>query len=406
MGKWANTLFTQDNLYILNGMNSESVDLIYLDPPFNSKRMYSAPVGSKAAGASFKDMWTWQDVDESYMEALINDHPHLVGYIKSVGVTHGKSMMSYVTYLAQRIIQLHRVLKSTGGLYLHCDPTASHYIKILLDGVFGKGGFRNEIIWGYKSGGVSKKWFGRKHDVILYYAKAAKNTFKVLKERSYNRDNKPYRFKGVDEWQDKEGKWYTLASMRDVWEINPVGRTSKERTGYPTQKPLALLHRIVEASSREGEIVLDPFCGCGTACVAAAGLNRRYIGIDIETAARGILIERLKGGISLENADHGFVHRTDIPQRTDIKREPPTLSVKERLYRQQKKRCNGCRHEYQVKDLEIDHIIPKSKGGGDYYANYQLLCGHCNRMKGDRRMEYLNAKIRERESEERRISFG
>ena len=162
MGKWANTLFTQDNLYILNGMNSESVDLIYLDPPFNSKRMYSAPVGSKAAGASFKDMWTWQDVDESYMEALINDHPHLVGYIKSVGVTHGKSMMSYVTYLAQRIIQLHRVLKSTGGLYLHCDPTASHYIKILLDGVFGKGGFRNEIIWGYKSGGGQQKMVWQK----------------------------------------------------------------------------------------------------------------------------------------------------------------------------------------------------------------------------------------------------
>ena len=133
-----NTLFTNDNLFILNGLNSNLVDLIYLDPPFNSKRTYSAPIGSKAAGASFKDMWTWNDVDEFHLDKLIEKYPALVEFIKSIQVSHGKAMMAYITYMAQRIIELHRVLKDTGSFYLHCDPTASHYLKIMLDIVFGK----------------------------------------------------------------------------------------------------------------------------------------------------------------------------------------------------------------------------------------------------------------------------
>ncbi len=120
--KFTNTLYTGDNLYIMDGMNSESVDLIYLDPPFNSKRTYSAPVGSKAAGASFKDMWTWQDVDEAYIEKMVNGYPYLVQFIESIEVIHGKAMMSYLTFMTQRIIEMHRILKSTGSFYLHCDP--------------------------------------------------------------------------------------------------------------------------------------------------------------------------------------------------------------------------------------------------------------------------------------------
>ena len=135
-----NTLWTGDNLYILNGLNSESVDLIYLDPPFNSKRTYSGVIGTKKASVSFKDMWTWQDVDESLLESLFDTHPALAGFIESIEAIHGKAMMSYITYMAQRIMQMHRVLKKTGSLYLHCDPTASHYIKILLDQVFNSRG--------------------------------------------------------------------------------------------------------------------------------------------------------------------------------------------------------------------------------------------------------------------------
>jgi site-specific DNA-methyltransferase (adenine-specific) len=140
--EFTNTLYTNDNLFILNGLNSNLVDLIYLDPPFNSKRFYSAPIGSKAAGTSFKDMWTWQDVNEAYLEILADKYPQLTKYISSIGGIHSKPMMSYLTYMAQRIIEMHRVLKDTGSLYLHCDPTASHYLKIVLDEIFGKNNFR------------------------------------------------------------------------------------------------------------------------------------------------------------------------------------------------------------------------------------------------------------------------
>ena len=142
-----NTLYTNDNLYILHGLNSESVDLIYLDPPFNSKRIYSGPIGSKAAKASFKDMWTWADVNEAYLEKLVDQYPALVSFIESIYGLHSSAMMAYITYMTQRLIELHRVLKPTGSLYLHVDPTASHYLKLVLDRIFGKRNFRNEIAW-------------------------------------------------------------------------------------------------------------------------------------------------------------------------------------------------------------------------------------------------------------------
>ena len=144
-----NTLFTNDNLFILNGLNSEIADLIYLDPPFNSKRTYSAPIGSKSAGASFKDMWTWQDVNEAYLDKLIEKYPALVDFINSIEATHSKAMKAYITYITQRMIELHRVLKKTGSIYLHCDPTASHYLKQMMDCIFGRDNFRNEIVWCY-----------------------------------------------------------------------------------------------------------------------------------------------------------------------------------------------------------------------------------------------------------------
>ena len=178
----------------------------------------------------------------------------------------------------------------------------------------------------------------------------------------------------------------------------------KRRTGYPTQKPLALLNRIIKASSKDGDIVFDPFCGCATTCVAAQQLNRKWIGIDIETKATDILIQRLSDDAGLFT---DFVHRADIPQRTDLTIEPITKSVKEKLYKQQKGLCNACNVSMRIIDFEVDHIIPKSKGGGDYYENYQLLCGNCNKVKGDRPMEYLRIKIKAREQLlSERLSFG
>ena len=164
-----------------------------------------------------------------------------------------------------------------------------------MDTIFGMANFRNDIIWSYRSGGVSKNWFARKHDVILFYTKSSKNvhTFHVQKERSYS-TNAPPGFKGIEKYQDEHGRWYTMASARDVWDINIIGRTSKERLGYPTQKPLALLERIIKASTNPGDIVFDPFCGCGTALDAAHGLGRHWVGIDLTVLALEPMERRLR----------------------------------------------------------------------------------------------------------------
>ena len=147
MKKFVNTLYTADCLYVLHGMEDESVDLIYLDPPFNSNKNFSAPIGSEAAGTSFEDMWTWKDVDKEFLEEMINDYPFMVNLIQTIDVMHSKSMKAYITYMAQRLIEMKRVLKSTGTIYLHCDPIASHYLKIIMDRLFGKSNFRSDIIW-------------------------------------------------------------------------------------------------------------------------------------------------------------------------------------------------------------------------------------------------------------------
>jgi site-specific DNA-methyltransferase (adenine-specific) len=195
----------------------------------------------------------------------------------------------------------------------------------------------------------------------------------------------------------KEGKY-----PDDVWSI-PVVR-GKERVGYPTQKPLDLLRRIIKASSNAGDIVLDPFCGCATTCVAAQQLGRKWIGIDIESQSAHILVERLTDDSGLFK---DFVNTTLVPQRTDVTIVPKSESVKDRLYKEQNGLCNACGVAFEKRNLEIDHIIPKTKGGGDYYENYQLLCSSCNKIKGTRPMEYLRIKIKTREEMlKKEIIFG
>jgi site-specific DNA-methyltransferase (adenine-specific) len=211
----------------------------------------------------------------------------------------------------------------------------------------------------------------------------------------------------IDKKTGKNYKYYIDEGKiaEDYWlGIEALNREDKERTGYPTQKPLALLQRIIKASSNEGDIVFDPFCGCATTCVAAQQLSRKWIGIDIEKQAVGILIERLSDDAGMFK---DFINTTFIPQRTDIELVLPSASVKERLYKKQNGLCNACGTKFDIRHLEIDHIIPKAKGGGDYYENYQLLCGSCNKIKGDRPMEYLRLKIKTREEMmENKIIFG
>ena len=388
-------------MHIMHGMNSESVDLIVLDPPFNSKRFYSAPIGSKAAGASFKDMWTWKDVDESYLELLVSEYPYMVQFIQSVGFIHSNPMKAYLTYMAQRIMEMHRILKSTGSLYLHCDPTASHYLKIICDRIFGKDNLRNEIVWFYKTGGMSKRWFGRKHDIIFFYSKTGRYRFNPLKEKSYL--SHKYGFKNIEIHQDSGG-YYRMVGMRDVWDIPALRGNQPETIGYPTQKPVALLERMVRASSDPGDLVMDPFCGCATTCVAAQNLQRRWIGIDIEAKSAELVARRLED-------EHGlftdFVHTTQFPVRTDIEIVKDGRDVRQRLYDEQKGQCNGCQtHFDHVRHFHLDHIVPRSKNGADCYENYQLLCGSCNSIKGDRPMAYLTNKIAKlNEAMKFRVSF-
>ena len=360
-----NTLFYGDNLKILREyIPDESVDLIYLDPPFNSNRNYNvlfkdeSGIDSEAQIIAFEDTWHWNHIAEQTYDELVTQSPDNVSkMIASLRDFIGANqMMAYLVMMAVRLVELHRVLKSTGSLYLHCDPTASHYLKIILDTIFGPEQFRNEIIWKRTSAHSDTKQghvihMGRVHDVILFYTKTniAKrneiyqpydetyvNAFYRHKDpdgRRYRLDNTSgpggaakgnpqYEFLGVTRYwrysrekmqalyeqgriiQTKEGnvpayKRYLDempgVPLQDEWDdILPIGAQAAERLGYPTQKPLSLLERIIQTSSNPGDIVLDPFCGCATAVAAAQKLNRKWIGIDITVLSIALQQYRLE----------------------------------------------------------------------------------------------------------------
>ena len=397
------TIWTGDNLHILRGMNSECVDLIYLDPPFNSNQNYSAPIGSKAAGAAFKDTWTLSDLDVAWMGLIADEQPAVANLLHTAKLTHGKGMQSYLTMMAVRLMELQRVLKDTGSIYLHCDPTASHYLKLLMDAVFGEGNFRNEIVWHYRRWTGKANRFQRLHDVVLFYSKSTDYLFNQLYteytkgSRQRKEQGVLHRFKNGDEpYLVSDGEVDQRGvPENDVWQIPFVAPSAKERIGYPTQKPLALLERIIQASSNEGDVVLDPFCGCATACVAADKLGRKWVGIDISSKAAELVNSRLQQTMG-SLFHHGYVTaRTDIPSRTDIEKPKPYRESKHILFGQQEGLCNGCRGDFPFKLYEIDHIVPKSKGGAGHLGNLQLLCGHCNKIKSDKTQEHLIAQLKE-----------
>lgn len=405
---WSNqTMWTGDNLPIMRGMNTASVDLIYLDPPFNSKANYAAPIGSKAAGAAFKDTWDLSDIDLAWLLDFEKNHPDIV---KVINATLVESDKAYLVYMAPRLLEMHRILKPTGSIYLHCDPTMSHYLKLLMDAIFGRRNLRREVIWynrdssGYKSQG--NNW-ARGHDTILYYIRSADFVFnkqhKPLSDRTIKRYDK------VDEegnrykvYNDKSGNVRHVylneargVSMSSVWDDVPSFQTvnnTGELVNYPTQKPLALLDRIIKASSNEGDMILDPFCGCATACVSAHNHNRQWAGIDISSKAYTLVQERIETGGGMF---YSLNQRFDIPARTDLGRLPRynCKENKQKLYGEQDGNCNGCREHFKSVNLTVDHIIARKVGGTDHISNLQLLCGHCNSVKGSFGMEYLLWKL-------------
>jgi site-specific DNA-methyltransferase (adenine-specific) len=379
MSDWKNKLFFSDNLGILREhVADETVDLVYLDPPFNSAASYNVlfqeKTGERSAAqiTAFEDTWEWtSEAEEAYRETVTGAPERVVRIMEALrGFLGTSDMMAYLTMMTPRLLELHRVLKETGSIYLHCDPTASHYIKLLLDAIFGNEHYQNEIVWKRTAAHSDSKQgathFGRVHDVIFYYSKGDKPKFnpqwlpydkeyiethyRFIEEgtgRRYRKGDltagKPggdtlYEWKGVRPYAgrywaysrakmeefEKQGRLvYTKSGMpeykryldempgrpsQSLWDdIPPINSQAKERLGYPTQKPEALLERIIRASSNEGDVVLDPFCGCGTAVTVAERLHRRWIGIDITHVAISLIRSRLRDTFGEELAPYEVV---------------------------------------------------------------------------------------------------
>ena len=250
------TVYQCDWSILAESLPKESVDLIYIDPPFNTG-------SDKHTKAGFKFSDSFESDD------------------------------SFVLFLKQVCESLYTLLSPKGVFFLHLDWRFIHYLKVELDKIFGRDNFVNEIIWCYKAGGINKRALAKKHQTILFYAKDRdKYTFNPLEEKSYNRKMEPYHFKGVAEYCDSIG-WYTLVKMKDWWFIDKPGRTSAKRAGYPTEKPEALLKRIITIASNEGDVVMDCFCGSGTTLVSAKELKRRFVGCDISSEAVALTNKRL-----------------------------------------------------------------------------------------------------------------
>ena len=450
IANWKNqTVWVGDNLPIMRGMNSESVDLIYLDPPFNSKTNYAAPIGSRAAGAAFKDTWGLTDVDHEWINLIEEKHPALYRVLLAAMTGSDKS---YLVYMAARLLEMKRLLKSTGSIYLHCDPTMSHYLKLVMDAIWGRGNFLTEISWqrtsSHNDGKQGRRQYGRVRDVILFYRQG--------KEWTWNQQYTPYDQSYIDAFykfvEPETGRKYRLGDLtgrggaakgNPEYEVMGVirywgwsrdrmqreidkGRViqtkpgnvpqykryldempgkplqdqwtdisiilGKQRTGYRTQKPLKLLRRIVLASSNPGDVVLDPFCGCATTCIAAELEGRLWTGIDLSPKAGELIYDRMKREVGLF---YKGVVRTDIPLRSDLGSLPPynCTANKKLLYGEQGGDCAGCRTHFELHHFDVDHIIARSKGGTDHLQNLQLLCGNCNDVKGNRGMEYLMHKL-------------
>ena len=325
------SLFYGDNLNILRHMADGSVDLIYLDPPYNSKRDYNCSFGSVAQSKAFKDTWTWDEQDDIHIREIADRNPILGAFLLSLdGMLPKRGLYPYLVNMAVRLVEMHRVLKDTGSIYLHVDPTASHYLKLVMDQIFGGQNFQNEIVWSYKRWPSKQTRYQRMHDVILFYSKS--------KEWTWNQQ-----FDGLSESTRKafKGKAQVLKAgatkkvtgdqesqgmpMRDVWEVPFIAGASSERLGYPTQKPLALLERIIQASSNEGDVVLDPYMGSGTTIEAAAKHGRKFIGIDVTHHAVATAVGRLEEcGIHLDK--HQII---GIPEDTASARKLKTDSPRQ-----------------------------------------------------------------------------
>ena len=422
-------------------MNSNCVDLIATDPPFNKSKDFHATPEQGSEKIGFHDRWSWEtEVHPDWLDKIKDDWPAVWEVIDAANAVYmrqtkknllrprdevGSGMGAFLCFMAVRLMEMHRILKPTGTIYLHCDHTASHYLKAVLDAIFGprKENYRNEIIWCYRGGGVPKKDFAKKHDTIFRYSKSDDVTFNVdpvripysqsVMESKASRYDKSYRSNKVYEGYrpNEAGK-----HPEDWWPIQPLMPSDKtERVGYPTQKPLALYERIILASSNPDDVVLDPFCGCATTPIAAEKHGRQWVGIDTWKNAKTVIIDRLvengllRPGDAVDDRTGGNLFATDQihyetepPEREDdgekaaaafrtkiVIPEPPgqkmtRAEMYDHLLEQHGPRCQGCDRTFDdPRYLELDHNTPRADGGWNHISNRVLLCGPCNKLKSN-----------------------
>jgi len=365
---WKNKLYFGDNLDILRDkIPDDFIDLIYLDPPFQSGRSYNQifqPEQGEIKGATaqikaFEDTWKWGREAENNYDGLImgrinKEKPNqkLIDLMKAMRSYLGEvSMMAYLSMMAPRLLEMKRILKDSGSIYLHCDPTASHYLKLLMDAIFGVKNFRNEIVWCYEKPRPAERQFKRNHDIILFYSRADSNkrVFNIQyiprKGETKLTERMPVKRPDGTIWRPK----YAGKICPDWWNDIPsfaTAMTAKERVGYPTQKPEKLLERIINASSNKGDLILDPFCGCGTTVTVAQRLGRKWIGIDLTYLAIDVISKRLERS--------GFKRDIDF----EIEGEPTDVYSAEKLARQNP-------FQFQIWCISKLNATPSPKKSGD-----------------------------------------
>lgn len=435
---WVNrTLYHGDNLIFMRKMNSGTIDLIATDPPFNKGRDFHATPNSLAKNASFQDRWNWkEDIHQDWVDRIKDEHPQLMEAIESARHAHSDAMGAYTCFLSVRLLEMYRLLKPTGALFLHCDPTASHYIRACLDSIFKHNNYRNEIIWHHPKIGVASQKFTSNTDTIFFYTKSDKYTFNPQKldepNQLYNRWKRKIRcgilyYREAKTINDSPAKSKIRQREKElrrplvdedivvdfndpknwkvvdnVWKHSFLRGNSKESCGFPTQKPLPIYERIIEAASNKNDWVLDPFAGCATTCVAAERKERQWVGIDIWAGAIDVIQERVRRECK-RMLDEDITFTDEPPERTDGREEespifdvpekiiePPgpkmsRAEMMETLIRRNGIVCAGCDREFPRSEyLQLDHNTPRADAGINHISNRILLCPPCNLRKSHR----------------------
>ena len=471
------TLFIGNNLEALRGIDSDSVELIYLDPPGNTGKDYKATERAKAKGVEFKDTWTLEDTETGLLKDLEMFRPELFQAIKLAKLVHGDSMVAYLTFIVARLVELERILTDSGSIYLHSNPGVSPYLRTVMDSLFGAHNFRNEITWKIPSRRTrSKRWLPV-HDTILFYTahhldarwnQVYQEHFADYWTRNYRYEDESGRFQAVpligrglrggdlgDEWRGiwpgRDGNHWSvsLRALREAYPerddiealsiqekldlldaaglvrwprsgkvprqkmyadmaadapvhdvlttVDSIGSNSRDRTGWPQQKPESLLDLIIRVSSDPDDVVLDPFCGSGTTCVVAERLGRQWIGMEKAPQAEGVLRDRLEREFGDVNTLH--VEKASPPGIPDFdhsydgRTDDELAGLVDLLYAAQESRCRACRHELPLHLLKLTQVLSFGQHDTTPRETAVLLCLYCADLMGGDTMEHLELRL-------------